>query len=87
MIFVLINLVRALSWLLTILVIVDVFMSYFVPPTHSLRVALDRLVSPLLKPIRQVVPAVQGIDFSPVILMFAIQLVEWALIRILLTIG
>jgi YggT family protein len=87
MVFVLINLVRALSWLLTILIIVDVFMSYLLPPTHGLRAALDRLVSPLLKPIQRVVPAVQGIDFSPVILMFAIQLVEWVLVSILLRIG
>ncbi len=87
MIVVLINLVRALAWLLTILVIADVFMSYFLPPTHSLRAALDRLVNPLLNPIRRLIPAVQGIDFSPVILMLLIQLIEWGLISILWRIG
>ncbi len=42
---------------------------------------IDRLVDPLLEPIRRVVPAVGGIDFSPMILIFILILIDRALLR------
>jgi YggT family protein len=42
-----------------------------------------RLVDPLLRPIRRLVPAVGGLDLSPLILIFGLQflvyLIAWAL--------
>ncbi len=83
MVWLLIQLVQALSTLLVIVVIVDVVLSYFLSPFHPVRVALDRVVEPLLTPIRRVVPPIQMIDFSPLILIILIQAVEWVLITIL----
>jgi len=83
MVWFLIQLIQALSTLLVIVVIVDVVLSYFLSPFHPVRVALDRVVEPLLTPIRRVVPPIQMIDFSPLILIILIQAVEWVLITIL----
>lgn len=83
MIWLLIQLIQALSTLLVIVVIVDVVLSYFLSPFHPVRSALDRIVEPLLAPIRRVVPPVQMIDFSPIVLIILIQVVEWVLIAVL----
>ncbi|WP_299028109.1 YggT family protein [uncultured Thermanaerothrix sp.] len=83
MVWFLIQLIQALSTLLVIVIIVDVVLSYFLSPFHPVRVALDRVVEPLLTPIRRVVPPVQMIDFSPLILIILIQAIEWVLITIL----
>ena len=83
MIGLLIQLIQALSTLLVIVVIVDVVLSYFLSPFHPIRSALDRIVEPLLTPIRRIVPPVQMIDFSPIILVILIQVVEWILIGVL----
>lgn len=83
MIWFLIQLIQALSTLLVIVIIVDVVLSYFLSPFHPVRSALDRIVEPLLAPIRRVVPPVQMIDFSPIVLNILIQVVEWVLIAVL----
>ncbi|MDT8896849.1 MAG: YggT family protein [Thermanaerothrix sp.] len=83
MIWLLIQLIQALSTLLVIVVIVDVVLSYFLSPFHPIRSALDRIVEPLLTPIRRIVPPVQMIDFSPIILVILIQVVEWILVGVL----
>ena len=41
------------------------------------------ITEPILAPIRRVLPAMSGIDFSPLIALFAIQIVESILLRIL----
>lgn len=79
----LINIVRTLATILMIAVIVDIVLSYFMSPFHPIRSTLDKVVQPLLNPIRKVVPALGGIDFSPLILVILIQLAETVIIRIL----
>lgn len=64
-------------------VIVEVVLSYFMDPDHPVRQFLNSLVSPLLTPIRQRVPAIGGLDFSPLILIFGLQILDM-LIRNLL---
>jgi YggT family protein len=79
----LINLIRTLATILMIAVIVDVVLSYFLTPYHPIRSALDRVIQPLLTPIRKLVPPLGGIDFSPLILIILIQVVETLFIRFL----
>ncbi len=79
----LITLVQTLGTVLFIVVIVNVVLSYFLSPYHPVRSALDRIVEPLLSPIRRVVPPLGMIDFSPLILIILIQVVEMVLIMIL----
>jgi len=83
MIYFLIQLIQTLSTILVILVIVDVVLSYFLSPYHPVRSALDRIIDPLLMPIRRVVPPVAGFDFSPIVLILLIQAVEWVLLTIM----
>jgi YggT family protein len=71
--------------LLTFLVIAQAILSYFMDPYHPARRWVDRLVSPLLAPIRRVVPPVGMVDFSPVILIVLIQLIDFFLTRLLLS--
>ncbi len=58
------------------IVLVDVILSYFMSPYNSIRVFLDRLVEPLLSPIRRVVPPIAGLDFSPLVLIILLQIIE-----------
>ena len=73
-----------LSTLLLLLLLTYVIISYFMSPFHPFRMWVDRLVEPMLAPIRRVVPLVGMLDFSPVILMVLIQIVGYILKRILI---
>lgn len=83
MIDVLIALVQAIGSILFIIVIVSVVLSYFMSPYHPIRSSLDRIVEPMLMPIRRVIPPLGMIDFSPLILIILIQVIETLLISIL----
>lgn len=80
---ILINVIQTLSTVLLLAVLASVLLSYFLPPYNNFRVFLDRIINPLLVPIRRVVPPLGMIDFSPVVLIILIQVVEWILISIL----
>jgi YggT family protein len=81
--FLLIRLINILVQLLTLLVIVDVVLSYFMSPFHPLREALDRIVNPMLNPIRRVIPPLGGLDLSPIVLLILIQVLGSVLINFL----
>jgi YggT family protein len=68
---------------LTVLVILHVLLSYFLSPYHPLREVVDRIIDPLLAPIRRYVAPVSGLDFSPVILVLLLQLIGSLLANLL----
>ena len=72
----LIQVIDLISRILIILVIIDVVLSYFMSPFHPVRVAIGKIVEPLLAPIRKIIPPVQMIDFSPIILIILIQVID-----------
>jgi YggT family protein len=80
---ILVNLITILEWILIVLVFLSVILSYFMDPYHPVRQGVDRIVEPLLSPIRRIVPLVGMFDFSPFILMILIQLVSGLLVRLL----
>ena len=55
-------------------------------PRNPVVMLLRRVTEPVLAPARRLLPPWRtgGLDFSPLIVIFAIQLVEWALPRLLL---
>lgn len=59
---------------LTIVVFIWVVLSWIMPPYHPLRELLDRIVEPMLEPIRRILPMTGPIDFSPMVLMILIVL-------------
>lgn len=71
------------SQVMTFIVLAHVILSYFMNPYHPIRSFIDRLVEPLLSPIRKVVPLVGMMDFSPVILIILVQLLTGFLINLL----
>jgi len=80
---VLIYVINVLSRILIVLVFVSVILSYVMDPYHPIRRGLDRIVDPLLSPIRRVVPPLGMIDISPIVLIILIQLASSIIIRIL----
>ena len=80
---ILIYVINALSQILVVLVIVSVILSYFMDPYHPIRRGVDRIVEPLLAPIRRVIPPLGMIDITPIVLIILIQLASRIVIRIL----
>jgi YggT family protein len=79
----LINLIGFLAQLITILVIVQVVLSYFMDPYNPLRQTIDRILEPFLAPIRRILPQTGMLDFSPLVLIILVQVVAQLLIRLL----
>jgi len=80
---VLIKFVNIISQFFVWVVIASSLLSFFLPPNHPVREALDRIVDPFLNPIRRLVPNAGMFDFSPLILIVAVQLLAGILISIL----
>jgi len=79
------QMINLIANVLTILVIAWAILSWFMSPYHPLREALDRVVEPMLAPIRRVLPAMGGVDLSPMILIIAIEIVASILSRLILS--
>ena len=77
------QIIRYIITILTWLVIADVVLSYFMSPFHPIRETLDRIIEPMLAPIRRVMPNTGMIDFSPLVLIIVLQLLEYILVRML----
>ena len=74
-------LLNVLVWIIIIQVILSWLFVFNVLNTNSrgLRAfvgALDRLTAPLYRPIRKVLPDFGGIDFSPIVLILLIKVVQ-----------
>lgn len=70
-------LVNVLIWLIVAWAILSWLIAFNVINTHnqfvrSVLVALDRLLDPLLRPIRRFIPDMGGIDLSPAVLILAL---------------
>lgn len=81
MIGLLISVVQTAAWFLILAIIADVVVGYFMSPYHPVRSFLDRVIQPLLRPIQRIIPPMMGIDFSPLLLLLLVQLVETFLIN------
>ena len=84
---ILILLIRVVSQLFIWIVIASSLLSFFVSPYHPVREALDRIVAPFLDPIRRVVPLAGSMDFSPLVLILAIDFISRILITILISLS
>lgn len=69
--------------LLSILLVIDILMHYFLPIDQPVRRFLDTLFEPMLAPIRRILPPVGMFDFSPVVLLLLFQLIGGLLIQLL----
>jgi YggT family protein len=69
--------------ILSILILVDIVISYFLDPFHPVRRFLDSIVQPMLAPIRRFMPQTGMFDFSPIVLLILVQLIGSALANII----
>jgi len=72
MVIIIVDVIRQTIFLLVLL---KVILSYFMEPFHPFRQSIDRLVDPLLKPIRQILPTAGRFDFSPILLIIIIEVI------------
>lgn len=72
--------IRLLFSILNVIILVDIVISYFMSPYHPFREFLDRIVNPLLSPIRKIMPQTGMIDFSPIILIILLQVLEYIIL-------
>jgi YggT family protein len=79
------QLIKVIADLFVWIVIASVILSYFMSPYHPVRQALDRIVEPFLAPIRRVLPGGGMFDFSPIVLVLAVELVSRLLINLFLS--
>jgi YggT family protein len=81
----LVSLIHIISLAITLLLIAYVILSYFMDPFHPVRLGVNRIVEPLLNPIRRILPQTGMIDFSPLVLLILVQVIEYILTRLLLS--
>ena len=79
----LIDIVGFVLTFLWIVVLADVIVTWILDPFHPIRSFLDSIVQPLLNPIRRLVPPVNGIDLSPLILLIGLGIVRRLVVGLL----
>jgi YggT family protein len=84
---ILIPVIDLLVRVLSLFVIIYVFLAYFMAPDNPIRITFARIVDPMLRPIRKLVPLVGMFDFSPFILLIFIQILGRILIAVLRSIA
>jgi YggT family protein len=68
---------------LVLLIFIWALLSWFVSPYNPVRSFLDRLVEPMLAPIRARLPPLGGFDLSPLVLILLLLGIDAVLQRIL----
>ena len=74
-------LLTILTWVIIIQVVLSWLLAFNVLNTSSngvrtFAVAIDRLTAPLYRPIRRILPDFGGIDFSPLVVLILIQVLQ-----------
>lgn len=74
-------LLRVLWWIIIVQAILSWLVAFNVINTHndfvrSLLYALDRLTEPLYRPFRKILPDFGGIDFSPLVVLLIVLMVD-----------
>ena len=88
MVHALFNVADYLLWILSIVIIVQVVISWLLAfgvlntrsdGVRAFAVALERLTAPIYRPIRAMLPDFGGLDFSPLVVLIAIQILRMLL--------
>jgi YggT family protein len=74
-------LLNVLFWIIIVQVILSWLLAFNVLNTSSngvrtFAVALDRVTAPLYRPIRRILPDFGGLDFSPLVILLLIEVIE-----------
>jgi YggT family protein len=72
-----VNIVDAIAWILTILIIARIIISWIgVYQGNPIVQVVTGIVDPILRPFRRILPAFGGIDFSPLLALIVIQVIQ-----------
>ncbi len=66
-----------------LVIIIQAILTFFMDPYHPVRRTIDQLVTPFLNPIRRIIPPIANLDFSPVVLIVILQILDMILYRLL----
>jgi YggT family protein len=77
------ELVHRVIQLFVLVIIAQAILSFFMDPFHPIRRTIDQIVNPFLMPIRGVLPPIANLDFSPIVLIILLQIVDTILTRLL----
>lgn len=69
--------------IITLVIIVDTLLSWVLSPFHPVREALGRILQPIYAPIRKIIPPIGMMDFTPLILLLLVQVVEQIAVSLL----
>lgn len=70
---------------LWIVVLADVIVSWVLDPLHPVRSFLDSIVQPMLAPIRRLIPSINGIDLSPLLLLIVLNIAQRLIVGLLVS--
>jgi YggT family protein len=62
-----------------ILLFLNFLLSMLLPGDHPVRIRIARIVEVILRPFRKILKPINGIDFSPILAMLVVNLIEWLL--------
>ena len=79
--------INYLSLAFSLLLIAYVVLSYFMDPFHPIRSTVNRMVNPILDPIRRIMPQTGMMDFSPLVAIILVQIIEFILTRLLISLA
>ena len=80
---IILNVIITLANFLSIVIVADALLSWILPPFNPIRAALGRVLQPLYDPIRRVLPSMGGFDFTPIVALLVIQVIEQVLFLVL----
>lgn len=89
----LVYLISTVGWLIRSIIIIHVILSWLISFgivnvnnqfVYQLYTSLDRLLEPMLRPIRSFLPNLGGLDLSPIVLFIGINALEILLLRTIL---
>jgi len=76
-----------IHWIIQVFILVVVIQAILTfimkDPYHPVRRTIDSIVNPFLNPIRRVVPPLANLDFSPIVLIILLQVLDSILRRVL----
>ena len=82
--------IQIILWIIQVfilLVVVQAILTFIMDPYHRVRQTIDSIVNPFLNPIRRLMPQTGNLDFSPMVLIILLYVVEWILRGLLLSLG
>jgi YggT family protein len=79
----LITLVVTLANVLTFLILIQAVLSFVLSPFHPVRMTLSRFLEPIYAPIRRILPPVGAFDFTPLVVLLIVNVLERLIISML----